>query len=69
MDLSLSPELEGLRARIAAFVADEVLPLEREPASYDEHENIRLDLLEGVRAKAKLAGLWALQVPRDWGGL
>lgn len=69
MNFTLSAEIEGLRGRIREFVAAEVLPLESDPASYDAHENIRLDLLDEVRAKAKAAGLWAPQMPVERGGL
>jgi acyl-CoA dehydrogenase len=69
MDFNLSPETEDIRLRTRAFVAEHVLPLEADRANYDDHENIRLDLLDGVRAKAKAAGLWAPQAPKEWGGL
>ncbi len=69
MDFAVPPELDALRLRYRAFVADQVLPLEDDPASYDEHENIRLDLLETLRERAKAAGLWAPQMPRERGGL
>ncbi len=69
MDFSLSPELEDLRKRVAAFVAQEVLPLESDPETYDDHENIRLDLLHTLQEKAKGAGLWAPQMPKARGGL
>ena len=62
MDFRLSPEVAALRDRIAAFVAGEILPLEADPASYDAHENIKLDLLEDLRGKVKAAGLWAPQM-------
>ena len=68
MDFTLSPEVEELRKGYAAFVAEHVLPLEGDPASYDEHENIRLDLLDDLRGKAKDAGLWAPQMPKARGG-
>ena len=68
MDFHLSPEIDHLRRRIAAFVADHVLPLEADPASFDEHENIRLDLLADLRAKARADGLWALQMPKALDG-
>ena len=68
MDFTLSPEVEDLRRRIRAFVAEEILPLEAEPAAYDEHENIEPGRLEALRAKAKAAGLWALQMPKARGG-
>jgi acyl-CoA dehydrogenase len=69
MDFSLPPDIETLRQKVRAFVAEEVLPLEGDPAVYDEYENIRLDHLDGLRAKARSAGLWAPQMPKDRGGL
>ncbi|MCE9639569.1 MAG: acyl-CoA dehydrogenase family protein, partial [Betaproteobacteria bacterium] len=56
------------RQRYRAFVAEHLLPLESDPATFDEHENIRLDLLEKMRGKAKAAGLWLPQMPKDAGG-
>jgi acyl-CoA dehydrogenase len=69
MDFTISPEIETVRARIAAFVERELLPLEADPASYDAHENIRLDLLDDLRAKAREEGLWCLQLKPENGGL
>ena len=68
MDFSITPELEETRRRIAAFVEDRLLPLEADSASYDAHENIKLDLLDRERAAAREAGLWCLQMPRELGG-
>lgn len=69
MDFSISPALDDLRRRIAAFVAEEILPLEADPISYDAHENIELGLLSTLRAKAKEQGLWCLQLKPETGGL
>src|SRR5262245_31367460 len=69
MDFTLPPEIDDIRLRTRAFVAEHVLPLEADRANYDDHENIRLDLLETVRAKANAAGLWAPQAPKPWGGM
>ncbi|MEQ8229441.1 MAG: acyl-CoA dehydrogenase family protein [Rhodospirillales bacterium] len=68
MDFNLTPEVDETRQAIRAFVADHILPLEADPANYDDHENIRLDLLDGLRAKARDAGLWALSMPTERGG-
>ncbi len=68
MDFALSAEIEDLRRRIRAFVASEILPLEADPEAYDDHENIRLDLLDELRIKARAQGLWALQMPKERGG-
>ncbi len=69
MDFTLSDEHEQLRLRVREFIEKNVLPLEASPANYDEHENIKLDVLEQVRSKAKAAGLWAPQCRKDRGGL
>jgi acyl-CoA dehydrogenase len=68
MDFSLSRHDEDYRARIAAFVEQHVLPLEADAASYDAHENIRTDLLDTLRARAKAEGLWCLQLKKETGG-
>ena len=69
MDLHLSAETDDLRQRYRSFVAERVMPLESDRAAYDAHENIRLELLEDLRAGARDAGLWAPQMPRERGGL
>ncbi|MBI4274326.1 MAG: acyl-CoA dehydrogenase family protein [Rhizobiales bacterium] len=69
MDFTLSPEFEDLRVRTRAFVEQHVLRLEAESKNYDPHENIRLALLGPVQAKAKQAGLWAPQAPKEFGGM
>ena len=68
MDFSLPADVEDLRARIERFVAERLIPLESDRASYDEHDNVAPALLETLRREAQAAGLWALQVPRAWGG-
>ncbi|HBC08599.1 MAG TPA: acyl-CoA dehydrogenase [Rhodospirillaceae bacterium] len=68
MDFNLTPEVDETRQAIRRFVADHILPLEADSASFDDHENIRLDLLDDLRAKAKGEGLWALSMPAARGG-
>ena len=68
MDFSLSDEIKDYRNRVRQFVEQELIPLEADRKTFDEYENIRADLLEEVRAKAKRAGLWALQMPKKYGG-
>ena len=68
MDFTLTPETEDIRKRIGAFVEDHLLALESDPESFDEHENINLDLLGKMRAKARSEGLWALAMPTERGG-
>lgn len=68
MDFALAPEVRKHRERFRRFAREEVLPLDTTPESFDEHENIREDLLEMMRGKAKEAGVWAPQMPRQRGG-
>ncbi|HSV20988.1 MAG TPA: acyl-CoA dehydrogenase family protein [Casimicrobiaceae bacterium] len=69
MDFALPSEVEALRARIERFVTERVIPLEADRASYDAHDNLAPEPLARLRAEARAAGLWALQVPTAWGGL
>jgi acyl-CoA dehydrogenase len=68
MDFAISPRIEDYRSRIALFVERELIPLESDRSSYDEHENLHPSLLARLRAKAKAEGLWCLQLKRESGG-
>lgn len=68
MDFTIPPDIAALRDRIERFVADRLLPLEADPASYDAHENIALPLLEDLRREARAQGLWCLQLRPENGG-
>ena len=69
MDFTISSRAEDLRQRIAGFVDAEILPLEADGSNYDPHENIRLDRLSDLRAKARAEGLWCLQLRPETGGI
>ena len=69
MDFTLSPEIEDIRLRVRAFVEEHVLPLEADPENFSDHENIPPERLAPVREKAKKAGLWAPQSPKEYGGM
>ncbi|HVY00922.1 MAG TPA: acyl-CoA dehydrogenase family protein [Pseudorhodoplanes sp.] len=69
MDFSISPELEDLRRRTRAFVDEHVLPLESDPESFSDHENIPDVRLASLRQRARAAGLWAPQSPTEYGGM
>lgn len=58
-------ELE-LEARTRAFIADVVIPYERDPRI--EHHGPNDDLRRELQAKARAAGLLAPQVSEEWGG-
>ncbi|MDQ6434842.1 acyl-CoA dehydrogenase family protein [Mesorhizobium sp. LHD-90] len=68
MDFRISPDIEDFRVRIAKMVEEKILPLEADPASYDGHGNIRLGLLDELRAEARARGLWCLQLKKETGG-
>jgi acyl-CoA dehydrogenase len=69
MDFVIPAEIEDIRARIAAFVERELMPLEADPAAHDEHENIAPAMLAAMRSKARQQGLWCAQLKRENGGL
>jgi len=58
MNFDLPPDLIDLRDRVAAFVRDEVIPAESGGAD-----------IAALREKARQAGLYGPQLPREWGGL
>ena len=68
MDFTLSPEARRHRDRFRDFARAEVLPYDTTPDSFDEHDNIREDLLASLRERAKEAGVWAPQMPVSRGG-
>ena len=69
MDFSLDPEIEELRLRTRRFIEERVIPLESDPNTYDEHENIAEEPLQRLRAEARELGLWAPQSKRARGGM
>jgi acyl-CoA dehydrogenase len=68
MDFALSPEMRRHRDRFRAFAREHVLPYDTLPESFDEHDNIREELLQQLRAKAREHGVWAPQMPLARGG-
>ncbi len=69
MEFTLPAEIEKVRLRTRQFVEEHVLPLEADAGNYDEHENIRLDVLRRVQARARAESLWAPQAPPEYGGM
>jgi acyl-CoA dehydrogenase len=67
IDFSLTPELEALRARTAAFVHDVVIPTEADPRQgpHGPTDELRADLV----AEAREAGLLSPHVGKAYGGL
>ena len=69
MDFSITAELAADAKRVETFVADEIIPLESDPAHYDAYGNINMALLQSLRGKVKAARLWAPQIPKEQGGM
>jgi acyl-CoA dehydrogenase len=68
MDFALSADARKYRDRYRAFVRGHLLAYDTTPESFDEHDNLRPDLLEDLRNQAKDEGLWAPQMPVARGG-
>jgi acyl-CoA dehydrogenase len=69
MDFTLPARIEEIRSRIGAFVEREILPVEADRSTWDEHGNIAVGPLAALRAKARDEGLWCLQLKPETGGL
>jgi acyl-CoA dehydrogenase len=66
VDFDFSSAVRDLRGRVRAFIDREVIPLEPHE---DEHDGLPPELLGPLRERARQAGVWAPQLPRDHGGL
>ena len=66
MDFALPEPLQDLRERVRAFVRTEVIPLEPHE---NEEDGLPAELLAALRDKARRAGVWAPQLPAEYGGL
>ena len=69
MDFYLPDNIDKLRIKTRNFVDKHIIPLECVPSSYDNHENINESLLNEIRDKVKLEGLWSPQMPKSRSGL
>ena len=67
MDFTLPPDIVDLCARVRGFIEREIMPLEQDRANYDQYDNIRIELCDAMRERARKAGLYAPQMPRERG--
>jgi acyl-CoA dehydrogenase len=67
MDFTIPERTQSLLERFRGAMQKEVLPLEPEFATHSFKE--MLPRLREVRERVKADGLWAPQVPKDWGGM
>lgn len=67
MDFSISEQTQGLLDQFRRFMGERVLPLERE----FQHKSFKqmVPTLREVRNEVKKAGLWAPQIPKEFGGM
>jgi acyl-CoA dehydrogenase len=66
IDFSPPPELAELAARVRKWVADTIVPFERDPrlTAHGPTDQLRAELVE----KARTAGFLTIQAPAKWGG-
>lgn len=67
ISFELPPDLADLRARVRAFVDENVIPSEK--AILEEDKTKKRDTLNGLRVKAREAGLFVPHLPKEHGGL
>jgi acyl-CoA dehydrogenase len=67
MDFSLSPELQALQRKVRQFIADEIIPMEKDPrqTAHGPSEDLRNELV----ARARAAGLLTPHASPHYGGL
>jgi alkylation response protein AidB-like acyl-CoA dehydrogenase len=64
-DLESSPEVQGLRKRVADFIEEFIYPNEKDLERADDESG---RLLRWIQSKCKERGLWALGLPKEIGG-
>lgn len=66
IDFSIPPELEAVRRSTAAFMEEFVYPNEDKLV---EDEGLPADLEAELQGRVKALGLWAPNLPSEWGGM
>lgn len=72
MNFEYSQKSLELQAKLNAFIEEYIVPVEAEFHAFQQnHENLwkRWPKTEGLKQKAKEAGLWNLFLPKDYGNL
>jgi acyl-CoA dehydrogenase len=72
IDFSLTPELEGIRTKVRAFINEVVKPGEAAISTGRLDETDRaayVEVLMSMRKEAFKVGLWMPHMPKDWGGM
>ncbi len=66
IDFSIPPELESTRQSVTAFMEQYVYPNESQMV---EDEGLPAELESELQRKVKAQGLWAPNLPKEWGGM
>jgi acyl-CoA dehydrogenase len=66
IDFSVPPELEAVCRRTTSFMEEFVYPNERRLV---EDEGLPVELEKDLQRRVKDLGLWAPNLPREWGGM
>ena len=68
IDFTIPDELQQVLARVRAYVQEDVLPAEAEVT--DPHDILNSwHVIEDLRERARARGIYAPQLPEEWGGL
>ena len=67
MNFDLTPELQALKERTRRFIAEEIIPFERDPRNTDHGPSA--ELRDELLARARAAGLLSPHVSEAFGGL
>lgn len=67
MDFSIPKHVQDITHRVRQFVDAEVIPVETQ--LLQSGEELSVETLQELRSKAKVAGLWAPTMPKEWGGM
>ena len=69
VDFTLAPEVEEVRARVRAFMDDEVRPAEEKLRDGEADRNAYGMAIFNLRKRAKDLGLWNPHLPKEWDGM
>ncbi len=69
MDYAEPGHVRDLCSKVSEFLDEHVIPLEADRGNYNEYENIKLEIRDRLREKAREAGIWAPQISKARGGM
>ncbi|HEX2676718.1 MAG TPA: acyl-CoA dehydrogenase family protein [Polyangiales bacterium] len=69
IDFTFPPEVEEVRLRVRAFMANEVKPAETDSLWEEGNRRKLVETIIALRKKAQDAGLWLPHMPPEWGGM